>query len=80
MMSKCDKDLVAGESTPLLAANPANDDFDHVLAQVGTFGPWQAVTVALLWLPAVGGGVIVLLWSFVGLEPSYVPSIYLYCI
>ena len=44
-------------------------NFDQILDHVGSFGPWQMLTLFLLWLPPLGGGVIVLLWSFAGLEP-----------
>ena len=45
-------------------------NFDQVLAVIGDYGLWQQLLVALLWLPSIGGGIIVLLWSFTGLEPS----------
>ena len=47
-------------------------NFDQALSHLGTYGPWQIVVVGLLWLPAVAAGVIVLLWSFTGLEPKYI--------
>ena len=56
--------------------NDPNDEeelltnFDQVLAVIGDYGLWQQLLVALLWLPSIGGGIIVLLWSFTGLEPG----------
>ena len=67
------------ESLPLLPKSSQEEDhhapqlltnFDQALAHLGTYGFWQAAVVALLWLPAGAGGVIVLLWSFTGLEPK----------
>ncbi len=45
-------------------------NFDQVLEHIGSYGRWQKINVALLWLPAVAAGVMVLLWSFTGLEPK----------
>ena len=62
-------------SRPLAAEDPSTpatrlENFDQILDHVGTFGPWQMLAIALLWLPPFGAGVIVLLWSFAGLEPK----------
>ena len=50
-------------------------NFDQILDHVGTFGHWQMWMIFLLWLPPLGGGVIVLLWSFAGLEPQAFRSV-----
>ncbi len=60
-------DYLSNGPAPQLLTN-----FDQALSHLGTYGPWQIVVVGLLWLPAVAAGVIVLLWSFTGLEPKYI--------
>ena len=55
----------AGDSSSETLVN-----FDQVLDHVGAFGPWQMLMIGLLWFPPMSGGLIVLLWSFAGLEPE----------
>ncbi len=84
-MEEEEEEKVGGEATPLLSGRsdpsasgghphePAPhllNNFDQALAHIGSYGVWQAAVVGLLWLPAGAGGVIVLLWSFTGLEPK----------
>jgi len=45
-------------------------NFDKVLDDLGEFGRWQKIILALLWLPIITVGVSVLIGSFTLLEPS----------
>ena len=45
-------------------------NFDKVLDDLGEFGRWQKVNLALLWLPITMVGSLVLLGSFTLLEPA----------
>ena len=44
-------------------------DYDRILTQLGEFGRWQQRNAALLWLPAVGAGINVLIAAFAVMGP-----------
>ena len=44
-------------------------DYDRILTQLGEFGPWQQRLAALLWLPAIGAGINVLIAAFAVMPP-----------
>ena len=46
-------------------------DYDKVLEKLGELGKWQKRTLALLWLPAIMGGAMVLLGCFTLLHPTH---------
>ena len=62
-------DRMTNESTPLLREQRLVN-FDQVLKYIGDFGLWQWLIISVLWLPPMGGGVIVLLWNFTGDQKS----------
>ena len=45
-------------------------NFDKVLDDLGEFGRWQKINIALLWFPIMMAGSLVLLGSFTLLEPD----------
>ena len=45
-------------------------DYDEFVAEIGEFGLWQKIICLLLWIPAMAGGVHVLMYSFTGLSPT----------
>ena len=44
-------------------------DYDRILTQLGEFGPWQQRLALLLWLPAIGAGINVLIAAFAVMPP-----------
>ena len=45
-------------------------DYDRILSHIGELSRWNLVNLALLWLPPMMGGIIVLQTSFSVLPPS----------
>ena len=45
-------------------------DYDEFVAEIGEFGLWQKMICLILWVPAIAGGIHVLMYSFTGLSPS----------
>merc|ERR1711892_555029 len=45
-------------------------DYDAVLTEIGEFGPWQQLTIVLLWIPPMMAGIHNLLFVFTGLTPK----------
>ena len=45
-------------------------DYDEFVAEIGEFGLWQKIICLILWVPAIAGGIHVLMYSFTGLSPS----------
>ena len=43
-------------------------DYDKILAHFGELSRWNLINLALLWLPPIMGGIIVLQTSFSGLS------------
>jgi hypothetical protein len=43
-------------------------EYDHILEEIGEFGPFQLLPVILLWIPAAAAGAFVLTYSFTGNE------------
>lgn len=43
---------------------------DEIYSDLGEFGLWQWLGLALLWLPSMAAGLIVLTFSFAGLQPK----------
>ena len=52
-----------------MSCSPAAMDYDRILTQLGEFGPWQQRNAFLLWLPAVGAGINVLIAAFAVMPP-----------
>ena len=46
-------------------------DYDEFVAEIGEFGLWQKIICLILWVPAMAGGIHVLMYSFTGLTPSH---------
>ena len=46
-------------------------DYDEFVAEIGEFGLWQKMICLILWVPAIAGGIHVLMYSFTGLSPSH---------
>ena len=42
-------------------------NYDTILEEVGEFGPWQRLVAALLWLPAMGDGIQLMMFSLAGI-------------
>jgi len=45
-------------------------DYDDFVGEIGEFGLWQKIICLILWVPAMAGGINVLMYSFTGLEPD----------
>jgi len=45
-------------------------DYDKILLELGEFGPWQRVNALILWIPAIAGGMNILIASLAVLGPS----------
>ena len=45
-------------------------NYDTILEEVGEFGPWQRLVAALLWLPAMGDGIQLMMFSLAGIKNS----------
>ena len=45
-------------------------DYDDFVGEIGEFGIWQKVMCLILWFPAMGSGIHVLMYSFTGLSPG----------
>ena len=45
-------------------------DYDRILSRIGELSRWNLINLALLWLPPMMGGIIVLQTSFSVLPPS----------
>ena len=52
--------------------------YDGILAEIGSFGPWQKRLMVLLWIPSIYTGVAFMTYSFTLGTPSeyrcYVPG------
>ena len=46
-------------------------DYDDFVAEIGEFGLWQKMICLLLCVPAMVGGIHVLMYSFTGLTPEH---------
>ena len=46
-------------------------DYDEFVAEIGEFGLWQKIICLILWVPAIAGGIHVLMYSFTGLAPEH---------
>ena len=46
-----------------------NMDYDRILTQLGEFGPWQRRLAIMLWIPAVGAGINVMIAAFAVMGP-----------
>ena len=46
-------------------------DYDDFVGEIGEFGLWQKIICLLLWVPAMAGGIHVLMYSFTGLTPEH---------
>ena len=46
-------------------------DYDEFVGEIGEFGLWQKVICLTLWIPAIAGGIHVLMYSFTGLTPKH---------
>ena len=44
-------------------------DYDRILTQLGEFGPWQRRNALLLWLPAMAGGINIMVAAFAVMPP-----------
>ena len=44
-------------------------DYDRILTQLGEFGRWQRRNAALLWLPAMTGGINIMIASYAVMTP-----------
>ena len=44
-------------------------DYDRILTQLGEFGRWQRRNAALLWLPALAGGINIMIAAYAVMPP-----------
>ena len=44
-------------------------DYDRILTQLGEFGRWQQLNAFLLWIPAIGAGINVMIAAFAVMGP-----------
>jgi len=44
-------------------------DYDRILTQLGEFGRWQQINAFLLWIPAIGAGINVMIAAFAVMGP-----------
>ena len=44
-------------------------DYDRILTKLGEFGSWQRRNAALLWLPAMAGGINIMIASYAVMTP-----------
>ena len=44
-------------------------DYDRILTQLGEFGRWQRRNAALLWLPAMAGGINIMIAAYAVMPP-----------
>ncbi len=81
MYEKCNLEFAAAvdENLPLLISQSKpqvdkeanskpkrNINYDDILEEIGEFGPWQIVTLLLLWLPVMSTGIFETTYAFTG--------------
>ena len=44
-------------------------DYDNILLELGEFGRWQQINALILWIPAIAGGMNILIAAMAVLEP-----------
>lgn len=64
------RNLKYGDGSSGTHFNIIVSNYDQILVHIGDIGWWQMLIVALLCLPSIAGGILVLLTNFTALEPQ----------